>query len=68
VFRRWFDLGGVVGQDVGVPETPSIVELLERLVALEKVVAARDARIEALERTGPGRLVAGTGPEQRLIP
>ena len=39
-----------------MPETPSIVELLERLVALEssvvaleKAVVARDARIEALE-------------------
>lgn len=32
-----------------MPETPSIVELLERLVALEKAVAERDARIEALE-------------------
>ena len=32
-----------------MPETPSIVELLERLVALEKAVVERDARIEALE-------------------
>ena len=32
-----------------MPETPSIVELLERLVVLEKAVAARDVRIEALE-------------------
>lgn len=32
-----------------MPETPSIVELLERLVALEKAVAARDVRIGALE-------------------
>jgi transposase len=32
-----------------VPDTPSIVELLERLVALEKALAVRDARIEVLE-------------------
>jgi hypothetical protein len=32
-----------------VSDALSIVELLERLVVLEKVVAARDARIEALE-------------------
>ena len=32
-----------------MPDVPSIVELLERLVALEKAVAVRDARIEALE-------------------
>jgi transposase len=46
---RWFDLGGVAGQDVRVPDVPSIVELLERLVVLEKAVAARDARIVVLE-------------------
>jgi hypothetical protein len=32
-----------------VPDLPSIVELLERLAVSEKAVAARDARIEALE-------------------
>jgi Family of unknown function (DUF6444) len=32
-----------------VPDLPSIGELLERLAVLEKAVAARDARIEALE-------------------
>ena len=32
-----------------MPDPPSIVELLERLVALEKAVAVRDARIEALQ-------------------
>lgn len=32
-----------------MPDTPSIVELLERLVPLEKAVAARDARIGVLE-------------------
>jgi len=42
-------LAGLLDQDVRVSETPSIVELLERLVALEQAVAARDARIEALE-------------------
>lgn len=32
-----------------MPDVPSIVELLERLVALEKAVAERDARIAVLE-------------------
>jgi transposase len=43
------DLGGDVGQDAGVPDSPSLVDLLERLARLEAVVAARDARIVALE-------------------
>jgi transposase len=53
---RCFDLGGVAGQDVRMPDKPSIVELVERLVALEssvvaleKTVAQRDARIGVLE-------------------
>ncbi|MDP9791939.1 hypothetical protein J2S43_000451 [Catenuloplanes nepalensis] len=32
-----------------MPDVPSIVELLERLVALEQAVAIQDARIEVLE-------------------
>jgi hypothetical protein len=67
--RRWFDLGGIAGQDVRVPDTPAIVELLERLVALEEAAAARDARIEVLEaENAESRRRLGQTPRNSNMP
>jgi hypothetical protein len=42
-------LAGVVGQDVGVSDVPSIVELLDRLAVMERALVQANQRIEALE-------------------
>ena len=50
-------------------DMPSIVELLERLAVLEQTVAARDARIEALEAENAElRRRLGQNPRNSHVP
>ncbi|MFC7280257.1 IS66 family transposase, partial [Paractinoplanes rhizophilus] len=52
-----------------MPDVPSIVELLERLVALEKAVAERDARIAVLEAENAElRRRLGQSPRNSNVP
>jgi transposase len=65
----WLDLGGDVGQDAGVSDVPSIVELLERLGRLEALIVARDARIGALEAENAElRRRLGQNPRNSNVP